>query len=107
MDCDDLIYPKDEKHLYGKNKVLKNGDIAYLCRLYSKKRCKSRLYMRNGRLFRQAGYFPHNHGKQSDDQFEFKIEAKIKAECQNIESLVNAKTQTSVVSEIFHKNMRV
>lgn len=37
MDCDDLIYPKDEKHLYGKNKVLKNGDIAYLCRLYSKK----------------------------------------------------------------------
>lgn len=30
MDCDDLIYTKDEKHLYGKNKVLKNGDIAYL-----------------------------------------------------------------------------
>lgn len=106
MDCENMIYTKTEKQLYGKNRTLKNGDVAFLCRLYSKHKCKSRLYMKNGRLFRKGDFIPHNHPVQEQDKINFGVECVIKKECANIDVVVNAKTQTSECHEVFHRNIK-
>lgn len=106
MDCDSMIYTKVEKQLYGKNRTLKNGEIAYLCRLYAKHKCKSRLYFKNGRLYRKGDFIEHNHPIQEQEKINFDIECIIKKECSNIDVLVNAKTQSSECHEVFQRNMK-
>lgn len=105
-DCNSMIYTLDEQQLYGKNRVLQNGETAYLCRLYHTKRCKSRLYMKDGRLYRHDDFIPHNHQSQEFYHSECQIEKKIKDECGNLDVLVNARTQSSAVADIFDKHMK-
>lgn len=99
------LYTKHEKNIYGRNRELKNGEVAFLCRLYGQKKCKSRLYMMNGRLYKKADFIPHNHPTQERERFEFEVENKIKTECGNIDALVDVTSQASAVTEIFDKNM--
>lgn len=66
--------------------------------------CKSRLYMRAGRLFKRFDFISHNHGSQENEQFEFKVEFDIKAE--NLQSLVNTASQEAAVCEIFNKHIK-
>lgn len=106
-DCKKMIYTRDECNIYGKNTVLKCGEIAYLCRLYHKKGCKSRLYMKNGRLYKKGDFIEHNHPPQEDEHREFEIESTIKDECGSLSVLVNARTQSSAVTEIFDKHMKL
>lgn len=105
-DCAKLVYTTDERQLYGKNRDLLSGESAYLCRLYHNKKCKSRLYMKNGRLFKKDDFVEHNHPPQDFDHNEFKIEKAIKNECGNLDVLVNARTQSSAVAEIFDRHMK-
>lgn len=65
IDCTNMIYTIDERQLYGRNRVLESGETAYLCRLYHAKKCKSRLYMKDGRLHKKDGFIEHNHPKQA------------------------------------------
>lgn len=106
MDCKKLIYTRDEKQMYGRNRVLKDGDIAFLCRLYGKHKCKSRLYMKNGRLYKKSDFIEHNHPNQEKDRFEFDVEYQIKNECGKIESLIKTKSNSSATSEIFNKYIK-
>lgn len=107
-DCKKMIFTEDEHNIYGKNRTLKNGEIAYLCRLYHAKGCKSRLYMdKNGRLYKKGDFIPHNHPPQENEHQEFKIESSIKDECGNLAVLVNSRTQSSAVTEIFDKHMKL
>lgn len=106
-DCQNLLYTIDEKQFYGKNrKENALGETAYLCRLYGAKKCKSRIYLKNGRLFQKADFIKHNHGPQHDERIDFQAEFEIKEECANLNALVNAATQTSAVSNIFDKHMQ-
>lgn len=105
-DCADMVFTTDEKNLYGKNRQLQNGDIAYLCRLYGSLKCKSRLYMRAGRLFKKSDFIQHNHDSQENDQFEFQVEFDIKSECANLNALVNTGSQKAAVTDIFEKHVR-
>lgn len=105
-DCLELIYTVDECQLYGKNRVLDGGEVAYLCRLYHSKKCKSRLYLKDGRLYKKDNFVEHNHPSQAFDYSEFEIEKKMKTECGNLDVLVNARTQSSAVTEIFDKYMK-
>lgn len=107
-DCQNLIYTTDEHQFYGKNrKENSNGETAYLCRLYSKHKCKSRIYLKEGKLYRKPDFIAHNHGQQKDERIDFQTEFDIKEECGNLASLVNATTQTSAVSRIFDKHMQL
>lgn len=108
-DCKEMIFTLDENQIYGRNRVLNNGDIAYLCRLYGNKqiKCKSRLYMRGSRLFKRQDFIAHNHSSQEESKFEFEVEYDIKMECANLQSLVNAGSQKSAVSEIFDKHIKL
>lgn len=103
-----LIFTKDEKQFYGRNKSKPNsdGEIPYLCRLYYSKKCKSRTYMKNGRLYRKIGFIPHNHGPQDEERVDFQAEFEIKQECANLLTLANAGTQTSAVNDIFDRCMQ-
>lgn len=101
-----MIYTVDEHQLYGRNRDLKGGEVAYLCRLYHKKKCKSRLYMKDGRLYRKDDFVDHNHPSQEFDRSEFAIEKNIKEECGNLDVLVNARSQSSAVATIFEKHMK-
>lgn len=105
-DCVQLIYTVDEGQMYGKNRDLLSGESAYLCRLYHKKKCNSRLYMKDGRLYKKDGYIEHNHQTQDIDYSEFKIEKDIKDDCGNLDVIVNARSQSSAVTEIFDKHMK-
>lgn len=106
-DCTNMIYTVDENQMYGKNRDLKSGDVAYLCRLYHAKKCKSRLYMKNGRLYKKDDFVEHNHKSQEIECTEFKIEKSIKDECGDLNVLVNARSQSSAVTEIFEKHMKL
>lgn len=106
IDCDQMIYTKHEKQIYGKNRTLKDGTVAYLCRKYSKTKCKSRVYKKNGRLFRLNDFSPHNHPTQEKERFEFEVEGKIKKDCANLDRIVNSRSQSSAVSDIFDKRMK-
>lgn len=101
-----MIYTVDERQLYGKNRQLNSGEDAYLCRLYHAKKCKSRLYMLNGRLYKKEGFIEHNHQTQEFEHSEFDIEKNIKDDCSNLDVLVNARSQASAISEIFDKHMK-
>lgn len=101
-----MVYTVDEQQLYGKHRSLLSGEDAYLCRLYHAKKCKSRLYMKNDRLYKKSGFIEHNHAVQGFDHSEFSIEEIIKDECSNMDVLVNARSHTSAVSEIFEKHMK-
>lgn len=106
-DCQNLIYTLDEQHFYGKNRKLNSqGEVAYLCRLYSAHKCKSRLYLKNGTLYRKSDFIEHNHAQQHEERIDFQAEFEIKQECADFNSLVNANTQTSAVSRIFDKHMQ-
>lgn len=105
-DCIKMIYTVDEHQLYGKNRDLESGEAAYLCRLYHSKKCKSRLYMKDGRLYKKDGFVEHNHPSQAFEHSEFEIEKNIKNDCSNLDVLVNARTQSSAVTEIFDKHMK-
>lgn len=63
--------------------------------------------MKNGRLYRKSDFIPHNHVCQKERKKEFELEYKIKKECGNLEVLVNARTQSSAVTEIFDKHMKL
>lgn len=108
-DCRELIYTKHEKQIYGRNRALISGEVAYLCRLYGNKgiKCKSRLYLFNGRLFKGPGFIAHNHPTQEKERFDFEVESDIKQECGNLNSLVSSNSQVSAVSGIFQKHMKV
>lgn len=178
FDCQNLIYTTKEKQYYGKNKKENTegafancqisspfsmtltlyqfvGEVAYLCRLYSKLKCKSRIYFKDGRLYRKASFVPHNHGCQDAERIDFQVqfsrvnvlnmqkskwqlyfvvvfyclsihweyfsmsrewihnkahhfqaEFEVKQECSNLDSLVNAGSQTSAVSAIFDRVMQ-
>lgn len=106
-DCKKMIFTRDEKNLYGKNRELASGETAYLCREYYSEHCKSRLYMKDGRLYKKPDFVPHNHPSREEKYKKFEIECKIKEECGNLEVLVNARTQSSAVSEIFDKHMKM
>lgn len=101
-----MIYTLDEHNIYGKNRVLQSGEVAYLCRLYHAKKCKSRLYMKDGRLYNKDDFSEHNHPTQEVERSEFEIERKIKEECADLNKLVNARSQMSAVSDIFNKHMK-
>lgn len=105
-DCVEMIYTVHEHNLYGKNRVLQSGEVAYLCRLYSKNKCKSRLYLKNGRLYKKDDFIHHNHPPQDVQQSEFAIEKEVKDECGNLDALVNARNQSSAVADIFEKHMK-
>lgn len=107
-DCQNLIYTTEEHQFYGKNRKENNqGETAYLCRLYSKSKCKSRIYLKEGKLYAKPDFIAHNHGPQKDERINFQAEFDIKKECGDLASLVNATTQTSAVSQIFDKHMRL
>lgn len=106
MDCSNMIYTTDERQLYGKNRVLDSGETAYLCRLYHSRKCRSRLYMQDKRLYKKDGFIEHNHPKQAFERKEFELEKKIKTDCANLDVLVNARTQSSAVTEIFDRHMK-
>lgn len=105
-DCAQMIYTTDERQMYGKNRVLLSGETAYLCRLYQQKKCKSRLYMQDGRLYKKEGFIEHNHQTQDFEHSEFDIEKIIKDDCGSLDVLVNARSQSSAISEIFDKHMK-
>lgn len=106
-DCRNLIYTTQEKQYYGKNKKENSeGETAYLCRLYSKLKCRSRVYLKNDKLYRKIGFIPHNHGCQNAERIDFQAEFEAKVECSNLDSLVNAASQTSAVSAIFDRVMQ-
>lgn len=105
-DCAQMIYTIDERQMYGKNRTLMNDETAYLCRLYHQKKCKSRLYMQDGRLFKKEGFIEHNHQTQEFEHSEFDVEKNIKDDCSNLDVLVNARSQASAISEIFDKHMK-
>lgn len=106
-DCKNMIYTEDEHNLYGRNRELKCGEVAYLCRLYHKKGCKSRLYLKNKRLYKKSDFIAHNHPPQDVDHDEFCVESRIKDECGDLAILVNARTQSSAVTEIFDRQMKL
>lgn len=81
--------------------------MAYLCRLYSQHKCKSRVYLKNAILYRKSDFSEHNHGPQGDNRVNFQAEFDVKQECADFASLVNATSQTSAVSQIFEKHMRL
>lgn len=101
-----MIYTVDENQLYGRNRDLKSGEVAYLCRLYHTKKCKSRLYIKDGRLYRKDDFVNHNHPSQEFERSEFEIEKEMKDECGSLDVLVNARSQSSAVAEIFDKHMK-
>lgn len=105
-DCKNIVYTKHEMQMYGKNRVLKNGEIAYLCRMYFKSKCKSRVYMKDGLLFKKDDFIEHNHPTQENERFEFEVEYEIKQECSNLDTIVNSRSQSSAVAEIFDKKMQ-
>lgn len=109
-DCNKLLYTIDEKQIYGRNRTVQStGETAYLCKLYGDKtlKCKSRLYLKNGRLYRKMHHFiEHNHPTQEKKRKEYEIENDIKTECANLNALVNSNSQTSAVASIFEKHVK-
>lgn len=62
--------------------------------------------MKDGRLHTKNGFIEHNHQTQDFEHSESDIEKHIKDDCGNLDVLVNARSQSSAISEIFDKHMK-
>lgn len=76
-DCSVLLYTPEDEQIYVKNKQLKSGDAAYVCRV---KKCTARVYLTadNSRVFSKAGNMVHIHGSQRCEMEKVEALNKIK-----------------------------
>lgn len=78
----ELLYTIGEEQFYKRNKLLKDGRTAYVCR---RDRCNRRLYLTPDGICKfSAPYTPHDHSACGAEFDKLSLVNRMKAECEKI-----------------------
>lgn len=80
--CSSLLFTPMDQQIYIKNKHLKLGETAYVCRV---KDCKARVYLSadKARVYSKPEKVEHFHGPQGQEMQKIEVLGEIKNKCQS------------------------
>lgn len=96
----ELIYSEDEQQFYSKNKRLKSGVIAGVCRHPN---CTQKVYLDpvTGDCTYKHPYAPHNHSPRGKEFKRLVAINEMKKHCTNLAKISAKKSKKSVVKTIY------
>ncbi|XP_039226530.1 probable E3 ubiquitin-protein ligase LUL3 [Drosophila yakuba] len=96
--CSTLLYTPDDNQIYVKNRQLKEGDIAYVCRI---KDCKARVHLSadKTRLYSKTEQVQHFHGPQGQEMQKIEVLSEVKKKCQSSSNNDTKKVFNDVLAE--------
>lgn len=103
-----VLYSKDEKQFYYKNKPLASGILSYDCAQKSKAGCHRHVYLdpTTGECLYQMPYVAHDHGTHEVDYDNLTIVNPVKEDCANPAVLANINAKTSATKTIFMRKVQ-
>ncbi|KRF78544.1 uncharacterized protein Dvir_GJ25679, isoform A [Drosophila virilis] len=96
--CSLLLFTINEQQIYVKNKLLKQGDTTYVCRVAG---CQARVYLSadKSRVYSKLENMLHNHGPQGHEMDKISALSEIKKNLQNNKNTGLKKLFTYVLAE--------